>query len=226
MALVNFWKGLAANYNQATHENGIYQCIDTGDTYIFGSLNKNGGSQEGSTQLLPPTSVSGNYHIFSAQDDFQLPDFQSITNNTEYWATDGDLYNTINQYLDYDLYTSIVISGTTYYLPTEATYNSQESKIYLKINVDYDNITRPQNNYVQLQIECWHSSVSNRTALILNWIEGTPSSGVEEPSDNILVTDGDGTKALMDNGVYKNIILEVAELPDNPDDNVLYVIPE
>lgn len=40
MAYVNFWKGRAAEYVAETHQNGIYQCIDTGDTYVFGVLNK------------------------------------------------------------------------------------------------------------------------------------------------------------------------------------------
>lgn len=39
MAYVNFWKGLAANYSAETHAEGIYQCTDTGDTYIFGVKN-------------------------------------------------------------------------------------------------------------------------------------------------------------------------------------------
>lgn len=39
MAYVNFWKGLAANYSAETHAEGIYQCTDTGNTYIFGVLN-------------------------------------------------------------------------------------------------------------------------------------------------------------------------------------------
>lgn len=39
MAYVNFWKLPAAQYNPSTHSNGIFQCSDTGDTYIFGVLN-------------------------------------------------------------------------------------------------------------------------------------------------------------------------------------------
>lgn len=39
MAYANFYKGLAANYVAETHQDGIYQCTDTGDTYIFGVLN-------------------------------------------------------------------------------------------------------------------------------------------------------------------------------------------
>ena len=41
MATVNFWKGLEANYNVETYKDGIYQCTDTGNTYMFGVLNKN-----------------------------------------------------------------------------------------------------------------------------------------------------------------------------------------
>lgn len=39
MAYVNFYKGLEANYNATDHADGIYQCTDTGDTYIFGIKN-------------------------------------------------------------------------------------------------------------------------------------------------------------------------------------------
>lgn len=48
MAYVQFWKGLAADYNAASHQDGIYQCTDTGDTYIFGVLNS--GSAGGGTE--------------------------------------------------------------------------------------------------------------------------------------------------------------------------------
>ena len=39
MAFVEFWKLPAAQYNPSTHGKGIFQCSDTGDTYIFGVLN-------------------------------------------------------------------------------------------------------------------------------------------------------------------------------------------
>ena len=39
MSFVEFWKLPAAQYNPATHGKGIFQCSDTGDTYIFGVLN-------------------------------------------------------------------------------------------------------------------------------------------------------------------------------------------
>lgn len=39
MSYVNFWKLPAAQYNPSTHGKGIFQCSDTGDTYIFGVLN-------------------------------------------------------------------------------------------------------------------------------------------------------------------------------------------
>lgn len=50
MAYVNFYKGLAANYVAETHKDGIYQCTDTGDTYIFGV--KNSGTGGGDTSNL------------------------------------------------------------------------------------------------------------------------------------------------------------------------------
>lgn len=50
MAFVEFWKGIAANYSAETHAEGIYQCTDTGNTYIFGVLNS--GSGGGSDSLV------------------------------------------------------------------------------------------------------------------------------------------------------------------------------
>ena len=50
MAYVNFYKGLAADYVAETHQDGIYQCTDTGDTYIFGVLNSGTSDGGGGTQ--------------------------------------------------------------------------------------------------------------------------------------------------------------------------------
>ena len=51
MAYVQFWKGPASGYNAGTHGEGIYQCTDTRDTYIFGILNK-GTADEGGSDLV------------------------------------------------------------------------------------------------------------------------------------------------------------------------------
>ena len=52
MAYVNFWKGPAADYVAETHGEGIYQCTDTGDTYIFGVKNSgSGGSTDDSLKF-------------------------------------------------------------------------------------------------------------------------------------------------------------------------------
>lgn len=52
MAYVNFYKGPAASYVAETHQGGVYQCTDTGDTYVFGVLNHNssGASEDFATQ--------------------------------------------------------------------------------------------------------------------------------------------------------------------------------
>lgn len=47
MAYVNFYKGPAASYVAETHQGGIYQCTDTGDTYVFGVLNHNSDGTSG-----------------------------------------------------------------------------------------------------------------------------------------------------------------------------------
>lgn len=47
MAYVNFYKGPAASYVAETHQGGVYQCTDTGDTYVFGVLNHNSGGASG-----------------------------------------------------------------------------------------------------------------------------------------------------------------------------------
>lgn len=66
MAYVNFWKLPAAQYNPSTHGKGIFQCSDTGDTYIFGVLNTSLSEEnksnaekiiQGINQLGPVTHV-------------------------------------------------------------------------------------------------------------------------------------------------------------------------
>lgn len=47
MAYVNFYKGPAASYVAETHQGGVYQCTDTGDTYVFGVLNHNSSGASG-----------------------------------------------------------------------------------------------------------------------------------------------------------------------------------
>lgn len=71
--LVEFYKGPASGYDAGSHSNGIYQCTDTGDTYIFGVLNKGGKG----IRVL----------------DFDT-DFKGGSGNM-----DGDLYNTLKQEL-------------------------------------------------------------------------------------------------------------------------------
>lgn len=47
MAYVNFYKGPATSYVAETHQGGVYQCTDTGDTYVFGVLNHNSSGASG-----------------------------------------------------------------------------------------------------------------------------------------------------------------------------------
>lgn len=62
MSFVNFYKGLAADYVAETHQDGIYQCTDTGDTYIFGVLNSGtsdgGDGTQADTYYLPEAVFS------------------------------------------------------------------------------------------------------------------------------------------------------------------------
>lgn len=69
MAYVQFWKLPAAQYNPSTHGEGIFQCSDTGDTYIFGVLNTSFSEEnksnvekiiQGISQLGPSTHVMDN----------------------------------------------------------------------------------------------------------------------------------------------------------------------
>lgn len=46
MAFVNFWKLPSTDYDAEQHSGGIFQCSDTGDTYIFGVLNSGSGGSD------------------------------------------------------------------------------------------------------------------------------------------------------------------------------------
>lgn len=66
MAYVNFWKGPAADYVAETHGEGIYQCTDTGDTYIFGVKNSGsagGGTSENEIYVVDYTNTGLDGHI-------------------------------------------------------------------------------------------------------------------------------------------------------------------
>lgn len=189
MAYVNFYKGLAKDYSAENHANGIYQCTDTGDTWVFGVKNQSyaGNGDEPGTNL-PPTSVSGNYRVISAENDLNITadTIASITNEQNYWSNNANLYNNCVSYIQggYKIYVSIVIDGTTYYLPVESEYDSGQSRVYLTVNMDYDNITRPQHDHIKLKITSWYSSTSAKSAILLNWVIGE-SGGQNEPTQTV-----------------------------------------
>ena len=81
--LVDFNKGPAASYDAGAHGNGIYQCTDTGDTYIFGIKN---GSKSGliSSEDLPETHKNLIKDILNVQEDPTgevLPSWQAFVDS-------------------------------------------------------------------------------------------------------------------------------------------------
>lgn len=97
MAYVNFWKGPAADYVAETHGEGIYQCTDTGDTYIFGVKNSGSGggtedyvTQEELTQGLAGKANTSHTHNISDVSDLQNQlNNKAASNHTHSNATDS-----------------------------------------------------------------------------------------------------------------------------------------
>lgn len=86
MAYVQFWKLPAAQYNPSTHGEGIFQCSDTGDTYIFGVLNTSLSEEnksnvekiiQGISQLGPSTHVMDN-NAFIVEDGKVKLNFECV----------------------------------------------------------------------------------------------------------------------------------------------------
>lgn len=107
MAFVEFWKGIAANYSAETHAEGIYQCSDTGDTYIFGVLNSGSGGGNDFNQVdptLPSPYISEedssiNKGTYVVKVDDVTPDqyILKIAGKTAKTSTDGIFTLTISE---------------------------------------------------------------------------------------------------------------------------------
>lgn len=83
MAYVNFWKGPAADYVAETHGEGIYQCTDTGDTYIFGVKNSGsgGGTEDYVTQEELTQGLAGKANTSHTHNISDVSDLQNQLNN-------------------------------------------------------------------------------------------------------------------------------------------------
>lgn len=96
MAYVNFYKGPAASYVAETHQGGIYQCTDTGDTYVFGVLNRNsdGASGDFVTQEELTQGLAGKANTEHTHEIADIADLQTQLNgkaNTSHTHVAGDV---------------------------------------------------------------------------------------------------------------------------------------
>lgn len=199
MAYVNFYKGLAANYVAETHKDGIYQCTDTGDTYIFGILNSGtGGGSSQSIVILDwvedlaggKGTISNNaYNLlnnFITSQDINTPVFIKAIRTTGTQAVPEGGGLTINL-----IPAEIYISGTILYL-----------SLFTKL--DISNEVFPTD--ILLSDIGVISKVNFQISMDSKSIELTTAGNLE------FELKGDGTKFLSDDGTYKAPTIDTSDL--------------
>lgn len=213
MAYVNFYKGLAANYVAETHKDGIYQCTDTGDTYIFGVLNSGTGGD----------GESNSYHILDWVEDLAggsgtlsanaVLVFEDILGR----ISDGKgLVPLFIRYKDITTYAPEVgEEGQDWLAPTIIRFiNSNNIQLILP-SVGFNSLGNdPMNILITVD-----SPIAGGLYYTLNFVF-TPdgSSGTISLTNNgvvPLVKTGDGTNFLSDDGSYKTPTMDLATPSSN-----------
>lgn len=187
MAYVNFYKGLAADYVAETHQDDIYQCTDTGDTYIFGVKNSNSGG-DGAIILDWVTDLAGGkgtisnnaydlFNNFITSQDVKTPVFVKAVGAADTQATpepDGLSIDLI----PVEVY---IVGATTLYISLSTKLNiSRETFPTPGLFSDIHNISK-----INFQISMGDKSIALSTVGNLDF-----------------KTTEDGTKFLADNGQY------------------------
>lgn len=202
MAYVNFWKGPAADYVAETHGEGIYQCTDTGDTYIFGV--KNSGSGGG--------GESNSYHILDWAEDL-AGGKGTISDNA---------YNLLNNFItSKDINTPVFIKAIST-TNTQATPDPAEgldinlipAEIYISGTMIYLSLFTKLYIPSEFPSEILISDIDVISKV--NFQISMDSKSIELSMGNLefeLV--GDGTKFLSDDGSYKTPTMDLATPSSN-----------
>lgn len=205
MSLVNFYKGKSYDYNEDNHSNGIYQCIDTGDTYIFGVKNGN-SANDGNILIIDMDDLMEDENTISLNSFNQINN--AITNNYKQIIFKSAYIDANEQQIDYFPVIKSLKESSYIYLYIISSIGMSPELIV------GDMFYLESSSIIVLAID-----TTTRNVLQYNLI-----------SNDIT---GDGTKFLSDNGFYKSISLgditsiqEVTALPSSPDANTLYLIPE
>ena len=104
--MINFYKGLEENYSSEQHSEGIYQCTDTGNTYVFGVLNKDGEDNSLTIGETTGTAYEGNKgkalaDAVATNPNTVVTSFGTVTQNADNVVvafTDADKNTGNNQY--------------------------------------------------------------------------------------------------------------------------------
>lgn len=195
--LVEFYKGPASGYDAGSHSNGIYQCTDTGDTYIFGVLNKGGKG----IRVL----------------DFDT-DFKGGSGNM-----DGDLYNTLKQELSdgVPMFIKMMVEENPIIYPlivskshALASPNPEVLDFQIAINsIMGDNIEKDGGgisvmaNFLEVRGDTFEISLSAQSLLLL-----TEEKGYR--------------RVLANNGQYVGTLLDIRSIPKQAYDVVKEVVAD
>ena len=195
--LVEFYKGPASGYDAGSHSNGIYQCTDTSDTYIFGVLNKGGKG----IRVL----------------DFAT-DFKEGSGNM-----DGDLYNTLKQELSdgVPMFIKMMVEENPIIYPlivskshALASPNPEVLDFQIAVNsIMGDNMDRDGGgisvmaNFLEVRGDTFEISLSAQNLLLLT----------EEK---------DYFRVLANNGQYIDTLLDIRSIPKQAYDVVKEVVAD
>lgn len=214
MAYVNFWKGPAADYVAGTHGEGIYQCTDTGDTYIFGVKNSGKGGD----------GESNSYHILDWAEDLAGGNGTLSANAVEVFEdilgriSDGKgLVPLFIRYQDIATYAPETSSEAKDWLaPTIIQFiNSNNIQLILP-SVGFVSLVNGNPADVIIDVDY---PIAGGLYYTLNFVF-TPdgSSGTISLTNNGVVPlakTGDGTKFLSDDGSYKTPTMDLATPSSN-----------
>ena len=221
--LVDFNKGPAASYDAEAHSNGIYQCTDTGDTYIFGIKN---GSKSGliSSEDLPETHKNLIKDILNSPEDPTgevLPSWQAFVDSVT-WSTQSQSINFYEGPISsMGLVKGLGFMNTALCCLSWASSGSSKEALFIVYSPNTSLGMQASTNMVQISDgvpffgSLTSAIIANESGIQLICNQSQKSSSINTNFDKQLnfSMNGDGTKYLNDNGKYTSLSYPMVSFP-------------
>lgn len=222
--LVDFNKGPAASYDAEAHGNGIYQCTDTGDTYIFGIKN---GSKSGliSSEDLPEThkNLIKDILLNIPKDPTGevLPSWQDFVDSVT-WSPQPQSINFYEGPISsLDLYQGLGFMNTALCCLSWSSSGSNKEAMFVVYSPNTSYGVHALTNMVQISdgvpdLSSLTSAITSSESgiqLIANLSQKSSSINTTFDKQLDFSMNGDGTKYLNDNGKYTSPIQPMVSFP-------------